>query len=151
MRNYFVTLMLILPVLLMGQSQTRLDESFEPTNLSDWPDSKDRIERIKSLQEHLADKSLEENAVETLEVPDFVFRVQIGSTMDFDVAQSIEEDAAGKFDEEIQVQFDSPYYKIRVGSLHSRDEARELQQLAVKNGYRRAWVIRTENNSVNEE
>jgi hypothetical protein len=43
------------------------------------------------------------------------------------------------------MQFDSPYYKIRVGKMNNREDAQGLQQFAIRNGYRRAWVIRTEN------
>ncbi len=136
---------LLLPILLLGQNKVKLDESFDPTTLQDWPDSKARIEQIKSLSEYYASVG---GDIDTLEVPEyssFVFRVQLGSTNDYDAAIALESRAAETFDEEIMIQFDSPYYKIRVGKMKSREEAQKLQQFAFQNGYRRAWVIRTEN------
>ncbi|NQV15258.1 SPOR domain-containing protein [bacterium] len=67
-----------------------------------------------------------------------------------DVAIALEERAVETFEDEIIIQFDSPYYKIRVGKMKNREDAQNLQQFAINNGYRRAWVIRTENTPSSE-
>ncbi|MEA3286828.1 MAG: SPOR domain-containing protein [Candidatus Marinimicrobia bacterium] len=135
----------LLPLLLWGQRSVGLDESFDPTSLNDWADSKARIERIKSLQEYFDGLGDLVDTVEIVEYSDYVYRVQLGSTNDYDAAIAFETRAAAAFEEDILVQFDSPYYKIRVGMMNNREEAQKLQQYAIKNGYRRAWVIRTKN------
>ncbi len=136
---------LVLPFFVLGQEQVRLDESFDPTTLHDWPSSKARIEQIKSLKAYYASVGDDIDTVEISEYSSFVFRVQLGSTNDYDEAIAFETSAAQTFEDEIMIQFDSPSYKIRVGKMRSREEAQSLQQFAFQNGYRRAWVIRTEN------
>ena len=37
--------------------------------------------------------------------------------------------------------YEVPYYKVRVGSFGSREEAEEYQQRAKAAGYRNAWVV----------
>ncbi|MCF6238186.1 MAG: SPOR domain-containing protein, partial [Candidatus Marinimicrobia bacterium] len=123
----------LVPLLLWGQGKVKYDESFDPTTLNDWPDSKVRIERIKSLQDYYSGLGEEPDSTEIIEQSDFVFRVQLGSTSDYEAAIALEERAAATFENEIQVQFDSPYYKIRVGLLKNREEAQELQQFAIQN------------------
>lgn len=140
-----VSISILLPLILWGQENRKLDESFDPTNLSDWPSSKHRTEQIKSLKEHFASIGGSSDAVEIVEYLDHVFRVQLSSTRDYDQASALAEQASGLFEEDVIIQFDSPYYKIRVGKMNSREEAQSLQQIAMNNGYRRAWVIRSEN------
>jgi len=141
---------IVVPLILWGQSDTYLDESFDPTTLHDWPNSKAKIENIKSLNDFYAGLSDQADTVEVAEYLDFVFRVQLGSTNDYDVAIALEERAVETFEDEIIIQFDSPYYKIRVGKMKNREDAQNLQQFAINNGYRRAWVIRTENTPSSE-
>ncbi len=136
---------LVLPLIMLGQEKVKLDESFDPTTLHDWPSSKARIEQIKSLRSHYANMGDNMDTVEVTEYSSFVFRVQLGSTNDYDDAIALETRAAATFEEEIMMQFDSPYYKIRVGKMNNREDAQSLQQFAFQNGFRRAWVIRTEN------
>jgi len=140
-----VYISLLLPIVLWSQSSNKLDESFDPTTLNDWPESKARIEQIKSLTEYFSGLDEVSDSIEIIEYSDHVFRVQLASTRDYDQAIALEERASHSFDDDILIQFDSPYYKIRVGKMSSREEAQQLQQIAIKNGYRRAWVIRTEN------
>jgi len=135
----------ILPLMLFGQSKVRLDESFDPTSLNDWPGTRERIEQIRSLKVHYASLGDDAATGEPEEYSAFVFRVQLASTSDYDEAIAIETRAASTFDEDIILHFDSPYYKIRVGKMNNREDAQALQQIAMENGFRRAWVIRTEN------
>jgi len=142
-----LSISLVLPGILFSQT---LDESFDPTSLSDWQPAKGYLEQVKPLREYLAEQQSSADSVSTNELHDFVFRVQLGSTTDYDEALAFEETAAGTFDDELVIQFDSPYYKIRVGKMNNREDAQSLQEFAFKNGYRRSWVIRTQNTAVNK-
>ena len=140
-----VYISLIVPLIILGQDKVKLDESFDPTTLQDWPSSKARIEQIKSLKAYYAIVGDDIDTVEISEYSGFVFRVQLGSTNNYDEAIALETRATQTFEDEIIMQFDSPYYKIRVGKMNNREDVQGLQQFAIRNGYRRAWVIRTEN------
>jgi hypothetical protein len=135
----------LLPLLILGQGKAYMDESFDPTTLHDWGNSKVRIEQIKSLKDYYESLGEETDSVKVEDFSEFVFRVQLASTKDHEVAQAIEEAAVLAFDDEVIMQFDSPYYKIRLGKMSNREDAQSLQNIAIQNGYRRAWIIRTAN------
>ena len=140
-----VYISLLVPLLVLGQNKVKLDESFDPTTLHDWPSSKARIEQIKSLRAYYTSMGDNIDTVEVTEYSSFVFRVQLGSTINYDEAIALETRAALTFEDEIMIQFDSPYYKIRVGKMNNLEDAQSLQQFAFQNGFRRSWVIRIEN------
>ena len=72
------------------------------------------------------------------------FRVQICAVSDEEKAREIQRKAILKLiDEEVNLKYDSPYYKVRVGNCLTRYEADKLQQLASEKGFGDAWVVRT--------
>jgi len=145
-----VSISILLPLLILGQNKVKLDESFDPTSLNDWYESKADLEKIVSLGEHYLRIVDEQDSVFVEEYFDFVYRVQLGSTSDYDDAIALEQRANESFPEDVVIQFDSPYYKVRVGKKNNREDAQSLQDYAIQQGYRRAWVIRTENTPLNE-
>ncbi len=58
-------------------------------------------------------------------------------------ADSIRAVLSDKIDEDVYIQYEVPYYKIRVGNCVDRKQAEELQLKLVKLGYASAWIIRT--------
>ncbi len=71
------------------------------------------------------------------------YRVQICALSDEQRAWEIHRLAVLKFvNEEVYLIYDSPYYKVRVGNCLTRQEADQLQQLAVEKGFDDAWVVR---------
>jgi hypothetical protein len=148
--KYLAFISLIIPLMLLGQRNMNLDESFDPTMLKDWDDGKARIEKLVSLREYKSQLHQGSDSTTAGEYYDFVYRVQLGSTSDYDAAIAFEQRANSAFTEDVMIQFDSPYYKIRVGKMNNREDAQTLQQLAIQQGYRRAWVVRTENSPQKE-
>lgn len=71
------------------------------------------------------------------------YRVQVYATQNISEADSILSLADSLFNGETYLQFDAPYYKIRVGNLKSRANAETLQIATRKNGFPRSWVLRT--------
>ena len=39
--------------------------------------------------------------------------------------------------------FDSPYYKVRVGDFRSREEADNVREMVRSKGYPKAWIVKT--------
>lgn len=146
-----VYISLIFPLIVLGQKNAKFDETFDPTSLNDWKQSKASIEKLVSLKEHLAHYADQHDENELVEYSAFVYQVQLSSTADYEAAIGIENRANQTFAEEVMIQFDSPYYKIRVGRMKNREDAQSLQQFAIDKGYRRAWVIRTENTPPKEK
>ena len=71
------------------------------------------------------------------------YRVQVYTTQNISEADSILSLADSLFNGETYLQFDAPYYKIRVGNLKSRANAETLQLVTRRNGFPRSWVLRT--------
>ena len=71
------------------------------------------------------------------------YRVQVYTTQNISEADSILALADSLFNGEAYLQFDAPYYKIRVGNLKSRAIAETLQIAARRKGFPRSWVLRT--------
>ena len=124
----------------------KLNESFDVKALNDhlWivepvirilPVS-DTVETSGSLSE-----DNRENESGTITVPGF--RVQLFSTTDYYSAIRTRNEALTKFTEEIFLDFEQPYYKIRVGNFTDKQKADELRIIARSIGYPEAWVIQT--------
>jgi hypothetical protein len=71
------------------------------------------------------------------------YRVQLYSTTDYYAAVRVRNEAMTRFTEEIIMDFEQPYYKIRIGNYINRQEADEIRMYARTIGYPEAWVIQT--------
>lgn len=69
------------------------------------------------------------------------FRVQIFTTKLFSEAQRAVEVAEEIFDQPAYVDYEVPYFKVRVGSFANRDDAESYQQKTKASGYTNAWVV----------
>ncbi len=128
------------------------DEEFDPLSLEE----DDVIQELSRLENsEISDKpliiprklpepeqpdSLETEMIEFVEVPGW--RIQIAATKGFDEAKEIEEKAKDKFGPQVYVQFESTWYKVRVGDCLTSSEVDELMREARKKGYREAFPVR---------
>jgi len=74
------------------------------------------------------------------------YRVQIIQTTDPDEAREFQKDAILRFEQDVYLVFNAPYYKVRVGDFVNWEDAEKTHQLAQNKGFRDAWVIRTKVN-----
>ncbi len=74
------------------------------------------------------------------------YRIQIIQTTDPEEARAVQKDAIVRFEYDVYRVFDPPYYKVRVGNFVTWDDAEQVQKLAIRKGFRDAWVIRTKIN-----
>ncbi len=72
-----------------------------------------------------------------------VFRAQIGVFEDQRSAEKLAQDARGKVDEKVYVEFEPPFYRVRVGDFKTRKEAeifvKTLQELGFRGSF---WVMK---------
>lgn len=155
----------------ISQRKGKINEDFDPLTLPDeeidfWkikPAEKKlnnnlEINKLKSSnyssQKHPIESTESTNLTESIrsdtlqpggEQPEMVWgwRVQICALSDEVAARAVFIDAHLKFDEQIYLTYDSPYYKVRIGDCLSRYEADDLQKIAVERGFDDAWVVRT--------
>jgi cell division septation protein DedD len=73
---------------------------------------------------------------------DDVYTVQLGAFQNVRNVEAFEKLIKSKFTLPIKTEFDdeSGLYKVSVGKFNSKDEAYELRDFCVKNGYKEAWV-----------
>jgi septal ring-binding cell division protein DamX len=73
---------------------------------------------------------------------DAVYTVQLGAFKSVRNVETFEKLIKSKFTLPIKTEFDdqSKFYKVSVGEFNSKDEAYELRDFCVKNGYKDAWV-----------
>lgn len=142
----------ILVILLTGGllAQTQIapqDESFNPVVLKEPPlpmlDNTLIYEIVTDLKTPVAKSQAPADSVEYVEK--MGWKVQVFSTSDFFLADSIYRDVQRQFENvEVEKVFNLPYYKIRVGNCVTREEAERLLNRAQELHYPDAWVIRTQ-------
>lgn len=69
------------------------------------------------------------------------YRVQIFSSKVYGEARHEAKIAEEIFDRPLSIDYEVPYYKIRVGSFASHNKAEEYQMKAKAAGYTNAWVV----------
>ncbi len=127
-----------------GKPSAGFDESFDPVALNDdditFPQETNPQEAWKTRKTQTTTQEARPNVLIS------GFRVQLMATKDMQTAELIKREALEKFAPDsinVYVEFDSPYYKIRICDCQSREEAERVKQMAIERGYRQAWIVRT--------
>ena len=71
------------------------------------------------------------------------FRVQIFLSDDLREASRVMAEARDRFEQEVYLEYDAPYYKVRVGDCPTEWQGEELLRVARRMGYPDAWLVRT--------
>lgn len=71
------------------------------------------------------------------------YRIQIFLSDSLQEAVRVMTEARGRFQEEVYLEYDAPYYKVRVGDCQTEFEGQELLKVAHRLGYRDAWLVYT--------
>ena len=106
------------------------DTVLEPL-LADWPKVESKLER-QGAQD--SDRDSDTVAM--------VYRVQLYTTKDLNTAQAVGKEAKSDFGQDVQIDYEVPYYKVRVGVFNSPQAAEPVLQEARRLGYRGAWAVR---------
>ncbi len=73
---------------------------------------------------------------------DRVFRIQLFTAKEYGPAIREKNIAVEVFDQPITMDYEVPYYKIRVGDFRTREDAENYLPAAREAGYKTAWVVR---------
>lgn len=124
----------------------KYDESFDPLKLDD-----EKIE-FKEEAEGATNQQLVfpvENNQQILEDENKLidgFRVQLYATKDIESATIAKKETEFVFVDDslnIYIEFDSPYYKLRIGDFKDRDKAEVFREIAREKGYPSSWIVKT--------
>jgi hypothetical protein len=147
MKYYSSILILVLFNLLSAQDQIPpQDESFDPLQLHEpslpFLDGSMIYEIITDIKAPGVKETADSDTSRV--VKKMGYKVQLFSTTDFFKADTIYLKAVHDFiDQDVVKDFNSPYYKIRLGNCVTREEAEALLNRALALRYRDAWIIRT--------
>jgi cell division septation protein DedD len=75
------------------------------------------------------------------------YRVQIFASSTNEGAENIASEARFKFTEKVYVEYEAPYYKVRVGDYKNRADVEILREKSKNLGYPDAWIVQTEVNA----
>lgn len=129
-------------------SGANLDESFDPLLLHDdditfimpEPPAENNEPVLFPLEEKNNTPIKQENKLID------GFRVQIISIKDLESAARAKSIAVEQFEDlqlKFYLEFDSPYYKVRIGDFKSRNEAERTLEVIRSRGYPKAWIVKT--------
>jgi hypothetical protein len=71
-----------------------------------------------------------------------LFRVQVFATKSFDEAQEFAANIEALFPEGVFVEYQMPYYKVRVGEFYEPDSGEEFLDNVKEMGFKNAWLVR---------
>ncbi|MBL7960647.1 SPOR domain-containing protein [bacterium] len=128
------------------QEKVRFDESFDPLTLNDdtWViEKKSHLHKNQMVTSVETDERDAADEKEMKEQIVFGFRVQLYSTTDYYMALGVRDEAGSKLQDDIYVDYEQPYYKVRAGNFTMRENAEEIKNIAKSLGYTDAWVIQT--------
>jgi len=69
------------------------------------------------------------------------FRIQVFASIFPEETYRKADSLRAEFPESVYVQFESPYYKVRLGNFESRVEAEDFLERLIQEGYAEAWVV----------
>jgi len=129
-----------------SKETSKMDESFDPLTLNDeditFPETEETSPTESSFESPVEQENL---PVEENKQVDG-FRIQLFSTKDIENATRAKNIAAEQFsdlNEQIYLEFDSPYYKVRLGDFKTREESERVRDIVRSRGYPKAWIVKT--------
>jgi hypothetical protein len=132
-----------------GSASEELDESFDPLSLDDEdivfkeppPVPVDETPLYLPVEDSV---NFETAVAENKQIDGF--RIQLLSTKDLENATRAKAIAMEQFIDvrvKFYLEFDSPYYKVRLGDFHNREEAEEIREVVRSRGYPKAWIVKS--------
>ncbi len=103
---------------------------------TDEVDSSSPLDRFNLVEEAAREDSAETSI--------HVYRVQIFASRLLQEAEQVEAEVTGLFDEPVHLDYDEPYYKVRIGDFRTLEAGEEYLNKIRDLGYDSAWIVRVE-------
>ena len=123
-----------------------MNESFDPLTLNDDDITFPAEKVVVTPETPVSTPREQENPLPSANQKVDGFRIQIFSTKNLEnanQAKSIAEEQFAEMNLHCYLEFDSPYYKVRVGDFKTREEAERYRDIIRSMGYPNAWIVKT--------
>ncbi len=129
-------------------SEEKYDESFDPLLLNDEDITFKKPVNAIEISDTILIPDQDSNEQEIIEENKLIdgFRIQVISTKDLENAARAKAIAIEQFEDlevKFYLEFDSPYYKVRIGDFKTRGEAESSREIIRSRGYPKAWIVKT--------
>jgi len=121
-----------------------MDESFDPLTLDDEDITFEPIHETKPQPAGTIVLPEEQDSMEVENKLTDGYRIQLLSTKSLEAATESKQIAMEQFEElgvNFYLEFDSPYYKVRMGDYLTREEAERDREIVRSRGYPKAWIV----------
>lgn len=129
-----------------GKESPQYDESFDPLRLNEDEIVFKEEPKATKQEDKLDQIDISRKSEQTQDKLIDGFRIQLFATKDIESATIAKKEAQFVFAEDslnIYVEFDSPYYKLRIGDFREREEAVMFREVAREKGYSSSWIVKT--------
>ncbi len=132
-----------------GGGAAKMDESFDPLSLNDDDLTFESAQRKMEKEAPVYLPREEAPQMDTVASNNHLvdgYRIQLLSTKDLESASRAKAIAMEQFSDihvKFYLEFDSPYYKVRLGDFKTREEAEHIRGVVRSRGYPNAWIIKT--------
>jgi len=134
----FVVSIVVISFFVIGCSSSTSAERGGTKSFGEVEDNLDPTSVTQSAEEEITS-----GQITTTEKKEVFYAVQLGAFERISNVERFEKLIKSKFPLDVKTEYDesSGYYKVSVGKYASKEEAYNLRDFCVQNGYKDAWVI----------
>ena len=100
------------------------------------------VEEVSPAQLEQGDNNIITQGDSTQTPQQVIFRVQVFASKSFDEAQQFASDVQPLFDQGVYVEYQMPYYKVRVGEFYNPEDGETFLDQVKSLGFKNAWLVR---------
>lgn len=132
----FVVSIVVISFFVIGCSSSTSAERGKTKSFGEVEDNLDPASNTQKVEEVTIEQ------ITTTEKKEVFYTVQLGAFERIGNVERFEKLIKSKFPLEVKTEYDesSGYYKVSVGKYASKEEAYNLRDFCVQNGYKDAWV-----------
>jgi len=122
--------------------RTLAEESFDPWSLDEVEPTVTESLFVKESKRQTADFFGDVAPRDSQQKFEMLYRVQVFATKFPQQASQIADSLRAEFEERVHVDYESPYYKVRLGDFEKEQEAKKFLRMVRSKGYFESWIIK---------
>jgi hypothetical protein len=122
--------------------RTQAEKSFDPWKIEKENPIIIREESAKTQEEFSESIGENDETGKPTADSEMLYRIQIFASKFPEEAQNLADSLEAYFDEPASIDYEVPYYKVRLGDFKTLEEAESFLRLIRKRGFPQAWVVK---------